>query len=177
MRSTKIPVLFLALLLFGCASTNTVISDFDDSIDFNVYNTFVICLDDLYVSNINYPNYDNNWVRELIGEEIESQMMDKGHITNIPNPQLEAGFRILIEEKSTTFTNCDVQYEYDYWRDCTVQTIEYTEETLVVYVSDIRKNQVIWQASMSCNLNRSKKRLHSYVQNIVETLFNEYPLL
>jgi hypothetical protein len=175
-RNSKFLLLLIFGLLFGCASTSTVLSDYDDTIDFNTYNTFEICMDDLFVENTNYPNYDNNAVRNIIAKEIENQMKDRGHITNVQSPQLQSGFRIVIEEKASTFTNCDVQNEYIYWKECTIHTVKYTEETLVVYVSDMERNQVIWLAFRTCNLNRPKKALVPYVQKIVESLFNTYPL-
>jgi hypothetical protein len=165
------------IYLFGCASTGFVLSEYDQSVDFNNYNTFVICLDDLYVENIDYPKFDNNRIRQVIGHEIEVQMKDKGHITNVEDPQLQAGFRIVIEQKADTFKNCNINNEYGYWKNCTIHNIKYTEETLVVYVSDLAKNQVIWQASITCNLNRPAKELNSYVHRIVEDLYDKYPIL
>lgn len=169
--------IFAFLTVFNCALTGTVISDFDDSINFNSYSSFVVCVDDLFVEHINYPKYDNNRVRALIAQEIETQMKNKGHITNVPDPQLQVGFQIVLERKSTTFTNCNIHYEFGYWKECTIDTIEYTEETLVVNVSDLKKNQVIWQASATCDLSRSKEALEPYVARLLESLFNEYPLL
>lgn len=173
----KLIVVFTISLLFSCASTQKVLSEFDENIDFNSYSSFVICIDDLFVDNINYPNYDNDNVRSLISDAIEIQMINKGHKTNVQNPQLQAGFRLMVEEKKATFTNCGINDEYDYWRECTIKTITYTEETLVVYISDFEKNQIVWQASIRCDLNRSKKRLPEYVNQLIETLYNEYPKL
>lgn len=173
----KLFSLFVISLLFGCASTNAVLSDFDETIDFDSYNTFVLCIDDLFVENTKYPNYDNNNIRKLIGDQIELHMINTKHKTNVLNPQLQAGFQIVIEQKANTFTNCEIQDDYNYWRKCTINTVNYTEETLVVYVSDIEKNQVIWQASKTCDLNRSKKTLKPYIEELVESLFNEYPKL
>lgn len=171
----KYLALFIISLLFGCASTSSLLSDFDESVDFNTYSTFVLCLDDLFVENTNYPNYDNNNVRQLIGEEMINQMKNKGHITNVPKPQLQVGFQLIVQEKETTFRNCEQDKEYGYWKECTLETIVYTEETLVLYVSDINMNQVIWQASITCDLNRSKRKLQAYVNELVVKLFNEYP--
>jgi len=177
MKRLKPLSLVFLFLFFGCASTEAVLSDYDESVDFNSYNTFVICVDDLFVENTNYPNYDNNYARELITEAIEKQMINKGHKTNVLNPQLQAGFKLIVEQKEATFTNCEIQDEYSYWRECTIDTVVYTEETLVVYVSDFSKNQIIWQASIKSNLNRSKGSLQGYINNIVEILYNEYPKL
>jgi len=173
----KLFKLFIISLLFGCASTNAVLSDFDETIDFDGYNTFVLCIDDLFVENTKYPKSDNNNIRQLISDQIELHMINTEHKTNVLNPQLQAGFQIVIEQKANTFTNCEIQDDYNYWRKCSINTVNYTEETLVVYVSDIEKNQVIWQASKTCDLNRSKKALKPYIEELVESLFNEYPKL
>jgi hypothetical protein len=175
MKTLKLVSTILVLTLFGCASTSAVLSEFDESVDFDNYATYVLCLDDLFVENINYPNHDNNAVRALIGDAIEIQMERKGHKTNVLNPELQAGFWLIVQQKEATFTNCEQESEYGYWKECTIDTVIYTEETLVLYVSDINKNQVIWQASMTCNLNRSKGKIEAYVNEIVEKVFNEYP--
>ena len=175
MKTIKHLSFIFIFILFGCASTEAVLSEFDESIDFDQYNTFVLCIDDLFVENPRFPNYDNNEVRELIGDAIEKQMIDLGHKTNVLKPQLQAGFRLIVEKKEVTFYNCEINDEYNYWQESKFDSVVYTEETLVVYVSDFEKNQIIWQASMTCNLNRSKSRLKSFINEAVETLFNEYP--
>ena len=178
MKALKHILLFTLLIIFSCASTENIISsDFDNSIKFNQYSTFVICIDDLFVENTEYPNFDNNKVREIIGEQIENQMIDNGYETNVLRPELQAGFKLLITEEEVIFTNCDIQTEYDYWKTCTIKTEIYTRETLVIYVSDIKKNQIIWQASISCNMNKSKKNLEPYIKGLVERLFVEFPLI
>lgn len=175
MKTLKYLSSLLILIIFSCASSEAILSEFDEDVDFDNYSTYVLCIDDLFVENTNYPNYDNNEIRSLIGEAIETQMEKKGHKTNVLDPQLQAGFSLVVQEKETTFTNCEQQSEYEYWQECTIDTVVYTEETLVLYVSDIVKNQVIWQASITCDLNRSKGKLKSYVNQLVESLFNEYP--
>ena len=86
MNSLKLVSLILILTLFGCASTSSVFSEFDEDIDFDSYTTFVLCIDDLFVENTNYPNYDKNQVRAMIGDAIEKQMENKSHKTNVLNP-------------------------------------------------------------------------------------------
>jgi hypothetical protein len=144
----------LIFTLFGCASTSAVISEFDESTDFDNYTTLVLCIDDLFVENTNFPNHDNNEVRAMIGDAIEQEMKSKGHKTNALNPELQAGSRLVVQEKEATFTNCEKASEYGYWKECTIDIVVYTKETLVLYVSDMHKNQVIWEASMTCDLNR-----------------------
>ena len=177
MKVAKIISLFIIFFYIGCASTSqlSILSDFDETVDFDDYKTFVICIDDLFVENTKYPKYDNNQVRQLIGKEVENQMIGKGYKTNVLRPELQAGFQILIVEEEATFTNCDLQEDYNYWQTCTINTVTYTNETLVVYVSDLQKNQVIWQASISCDLNKPKNALNIHVMDLVERLFDKFP--
>ncbi|NNF35373.1 MAG: DUF4136 domain-containing protein [Saprospiraceae bacterium] len=170
------PLAYLLLFtLLGCATSNNLNAEFDDSVDFEAYETFVLCVDDFFVENTSYPEYDNLEIRQLIGKEVEKQMINRGHRTNVIKPQLQAGFRILLDHEEVVFTNCDVQTEYGYWKTCTINREVYTTETLVLHVSDIEKNQVIWQAKIDCDFNRSSKALEDYTKEIVETVFNEYP--
>ena len=177
MKTSWHTLIFLIVFFLGCASTEdlSLISEFDESADFDSYQTFVICIDDLFVENTSYPEYDNNYIRQLIGKEIEDQMIGFGYRTNVVKPQLQSGFQILIVEKEATFKNCNLQEDYTYWKSCTIDSVKYTEQTLVVYVSDIEKNQIIWQASVNCDLNKSKSLLKSYIADLVEKLFKEYP--
>ncbi|MDO6597499.1 DUF4136 domain-containing protein [Oceanihabitans sp. 2_MG-2023] len=167
--------LFTVILLFGCAVTEDIISDYDDKIDFNYYETYVLCLDDFQVDNTKYTNLDNAFVRQLIGNELDNQMAALGYKTNVFKPQLQAGFKISIIEKENIVRNCEFESEFDYWRTCTINTVIYTQEALIIYVSDIEKNQVIWQASIPCELNKSKHALKKYTKELVDQLFLEYP--
>mgnify|MGYP001815098133 FL=1 len=45
----------------------------------------------------------------------------------------------------------------------------------MVFVSDIDQNQVIWQAAMPCDLNKSKDKLKETIENLVSELFEAYP--
>ena len=175
MKKLKTLTLAILVLLYGCASTEDLLSEFDETVDFDAYTTFVLCVDDLFVENTAYPNYDNNYVRQLLADAVELQMLNKGHRTNVLQPELQAGFQLIVEEKEATFTNCEVRDEYNYWEECTIDTVVYTEETLVLYVSDFAKNQIVWQASIPCNMNRSKAKLKTYIDELVVKLFNEYP--
>ncbi|MBT8259185.1 MAG: DUF4136 domain-containing protein [Bacteroidia bacterium] len=175
MKTTRLFSILSIALIFGCASTSDIVSEFDDTAKFDTYTTFVLCQDDLFVENVSYPKYDNNTVRELVGEAVQTEMMKRGHKTNVMNPELQAGFQIVVQEKEATFTNCEHQDEYAYWDECTIDTIVYTEETLVLYVSDFEKRQIIWQASMDCDMNKPESKLTAYINELVSELFNKYP--
>lgn len=174
----KLKVLFylaFALILQGCASTAEVIFDYNLDIDFDNYDTYVLCVEDLSVENDLYPNHDNTTTREYIANAIESEMQLRGHKTNVLNPQLQVGFRLIIVEEDVSFKSCTFSEELEYWENCKVEHATYLKETLILYASDYNTNKIIWQASIECDMNKSKKKLESYVYETVALLFDTYP--
>lgn len=175
MKALKLIGLIAMILLLDCATPNVILSEYDQDIDFNYYETFTLCVEDFYVNNYNYPELDNNYVREIIGLEVEGQMETLGYKTNVLRTQLQVGFKIAIIEEEVMVRNCEIQEELGYWQTCTINNVIYTRETLIVYVSDIDKNQVIWQATISCELNKPKVALKAYIKSLILELFEEYP--
>ncbi len=172
----KLKVLFLALfILQGCATTSEVIYDYNLDIDFDKYNTYVLCVEDLTVENSLYPNYDNPSTREYIASAVENEMQLRGHKTNVLDPQLQAGFRLVVTEEDVSFQSCSYSEELEYWENCKVEHATYLRETLILYVSDMNTNKMVWQASIVCDMNRSKKKLESYINETVALLFDTYP--
>jgi len=175
MKTLKQLSIIAMFLLMGCAASNAILSEYDETIDFNYYETFVLCVDDLYVENTKYPNLDNNSVRARIGDEVSFQMETLGYKSNVMKAQLQAGFKLVITEETVQVTNCEIQEDIGYWKSCTIDDVVYTRETLVVFVSDIDQNQVIWQATIPCDLNKSKDQLKENIENLVGQLFESYP--
>lgn len=175
MRYFKLFFSIIIFIVFSCASSNAVLYEFDETVDFDAYTTFVLCVDDFFVEYSTEPELDNNQIREFIGDYLELEMISRGHKTNVLNPELQVGFELIVEQKEAVFQNCETEGEYDYWHECTIDTVIYKEETLVVYVLDFNKNQVVWQASIVCNMNKKSEKLEAYIGELVNILFNEYP--
>jgi hypothetical protein len=171
--------LFLAIITLaicsGCAVTHSVMYDYDLNADFDAYQTYVLCSDDFMVTNLEHPNIDNEEVRILIGDAIATAMEDRGHSTNVFEPQLQAGFRIAIKEETSKFNNCEHSDELEYWQSCEIHEETYDQETLIVYVADFTSNKVLWQASIPCQLNKPDKKLSLYISELVSQLFDTYP--
>lgn len=174
MKSNAILLVLLATLFFGCATTNAVLYDYDLDVDFDSYSTYVLCSDDFMVTNLDHPKKDNEEVRAFIGDAIGEAMESIGHRTNVFEPELQAGFRIAIQETSK-FNNCEHSDELQYWESCEIHKETYDQETLIAYVADFKSNKVLWQASIPCKLNKSDNLLQSYIQELVNQLFATYP--
>lgn len=165
----------LFLFLFNCAATSEVIFDYNLEVDFNQYETYVLCIDDFFVENRNHPRLDNEKIRQLIGDAVAIEMESKAHRTNVFEPQLQAGFRLLISEETVQFTNCEYSNDLEYWENCKLHEETYEQETLIVYVADFNSNKVLWHASIPCDLNKSKKKQQPYINGLVKDLFATYP--
>ena len=175
MRVYSVILGLLFVLLFNCAATSEVIFDYNLDVDFNQYDTYALCIDDFFVENPNYPQVDNEKIRQLIGDAVGIEMESKAHRTNISEPQLQAGFRLLISEETIQFTNCEYSTDLEYWENCKLNEETYEQETLIVYVADFNTNKVLWHASISCDLNKPKKKLQPYINGLVKDLFATYP--
>jgi hypothetical protein len=152
-----------------------VIYDYNLDTDFNQYDTYVLCVEDFFVENTNHPNIDNPSVRNYLRDAVDTEMINTGHKTNVLKPQLQAGFRLLISEKTVEFENCEHSAQLEYWESCTIHQETYEHETLVVYVADFNTNKVLWHASVSCDLNIPKKKLEPTINKLVKDLFATYP--
>ncbi|WP_296384840.1 DUF4136 domain-containing protein [Winogradskyella sp.] len=165
----------LFLLLFNCAATSEVVYDYNLDVDFNQYDTYVLCVDDFFVEHLNYPKLDNEAIRQIIGDAVAIEMENKAHSTNVFEPQLQAGFRLLISEETAQFKNCEHSKDLEYWENCKIHEETYEQESLIVYVADFNTNKVLWHASILCDLNKSKKKLQPYINDLVKNLFATYP--
>nr|WP_321234241.1 DUF4136 domain-containing protein [uncultured Psychroserpens sp.] len=175
MKTYQIPYLLSFVFILSCATTSSMIFDYDIDEDFNQHNTFIICEDDLIAKNTRYPQQDNTKIRDLLSEEVTFKLESLGLEVDTNNPDLQAGFRLIITEETSSFRDCSELDEFQYWEKCRLKTITYTTETLILYVSNLKKNQIVWQASIPCEMNKSKSRLKSHINELVNTLYETYP--
>lgn len=162
-------------LVFSCASTSSLMFDYNMNVDFESFSTYVLCSDDFMVINDDHPKIDNEITRRKIALAVAEAMEARGHKTNVFNPELQSGFRIAIKEKTAKFNNCEHSKELLYWESCSIHKETYEEETLIVYVANFETNQVLWQASIPCHLDQPHQKLDSYISELVEMLFDTYP--
>ena len=175
MKRFDTPYILSFIVILSCAATSSVMFDYDVDEDFNQHNTFIICEDDLVAKNTRHPQHDNSKIRELLSEEITLKLEDFGLQVDTNNPDLQAGFRLIITEETVNIRDCSDEGEFLYWEKCTMKKINYTTETLVLYVSNLEKNQVVWQASVPCQMNKSTPKLKKHINELVNQLFETYP--
>ena len=175
MKPFKLYFLVFLVLNLNCAGTQEVIFDYNINVDFNQYSTFVLCVDDLFVEYTNQPNYDNKNIRNYLADAVTYEMKKRNHKTNVLNPELQVGFIISLTENHVSFTNCEENKILGYWEACKIEDHTYLEESLITYVSDYKTNEIIWQASVKCDLNKPRKQLKQHIEELVKQLFETYP--
>ena len=175
MRTIHLITLLLTSLLFNCAATSDVVYDYNLDINFNDFDTYVLCIEDYALEHIDHPKFDNEQTRAIIGDAIALEMENKGHRTNVFEPQLQAGFKLLLRQETAQFNNCEHSEELGFWENCKIHEETYEQESLVVYVADFDTNEVLWHASLPCDFNKSKKQLERYIDTLVKDLFSTYP--
>lgn len=175
MQEKTLYVLLIVFFLYGCTGL-TILSDHDSAIDFASYKSYTLCRSDTKVANETQPLYDNSLNRSRIKKAIEAEMNELGYQQNDSTSELLTGFHIVIKDRSVMTSQChDFEY-YQYWPECTVNTYFYTEGTLIIYVTDISKNQIIWQGSAEGILDIKEKDMEKVIRKTVDEIFEKYPL-
>ncbi|WP_299117137.1 DUF4136 domain-containing protein [uncultured Winogradskyella sp.] len=175
MKLSKTFLCIILLMLFSCATAYDIIYDYNMNADFDSYTTFTICNDDLFPEKVTHPKIDNEKSRQYIANEVTKQMQIRNHKTNALNPELQAGFKIVVNRETLSFVDCSYSEEFQYWEECKITEETYNQESLILYVADYKTNTIIWQASTKCNLNKSKKNLEKHIQELVTKLYSTYP--
>ena len=167
--------LLVPLVLITACRLPQPVAGADDSVNFKVYTTFRICPD--YPDVINEANAGIVNVENLIAVRVAvtEQLQKIGLTNNEENPQLEVGFEIITEAKQTEIVECKKENQYDYWPTCELVEYPYTEGTLIVYITDLSKRQVVWQSSVSGELENSAKIRKKVIEKIVKRIFEAYP--
>lgn len=173
---TKLLFFLVAILLSYSCGSSKVIAEANPETDFKAYQTFVICAEDLLVKDTNYPEYDNVETRQQIKKALEKEMITRGYKLNESSPQLQVGFKFVVKDQEVSITNCYDSDEYSYWAGCKIETYNYAEQSLVIYVSDLDKNQIIWQGSIIKGLSISPEKLQRTIDRTISKILNEYPI-
>ena len=165
--------LYAILIVFSCTNVEFQ-SEYDSQVDFNQYGTYAICTDDLDIVDLNHSQFDNLENRLLIAEVMTSELNAIGFFENADEPDLEAGFKIIIKDQLAEVKSCGSDQENEYWTGCKIDIHEYTEGTLVLRLTDLDKKQVVWEGSAKGILINDQEKLQQIIERTVEQLFSTF---
>lgn len=173
-----IAVLISIVVLWEACTDSQIKAEYDPETDFSSYKTYTVCTADMEVENQAHPAYDNVANREQIKQALQQAMNNRGYIENNTNPQLLVGFHIALKDRQIHVADCKGENEYKYWEGCKISTYTYTDGTLVIYVTDLAKNRIIWQGAANSLLDASAEHENAVriIETAVEKIFKEYPI-
>ncbi|HER40867.1 MAG TPA: DUF4136 domain-containing protein [Salinimicrobium catena] len=174
MRSLKITaVLLLFVLVLTSCSSVKVATDYDQSVNFNQYQTFAFFkpgIDKAEISDLD---------KKRILRAIETEMQQKG-FTKSDNPDLLVSIFTKTKENINIYNN-NYGYGYGwgwhpwYWGAGYNTVNSTTEGTLYIDLIDADKKELVWQGMGTAALAREVDRKQERINEIVEEILEKYP--
>lgn len=174
MRSLKITaVLLLFVLVLTSCSSVKVATDYDQSVNFNQYQTFAFFkpgIDKAEISDLD---------KKRILRAIEAEMQQKG-LTKSDNPDLLVSIFTKTKENINIYNN-NYAYGYGwgwhpwYWGAGYNTVNSTTEGTLYIDLIDAEKKELVWQGMGTAALAREVDRKQERINEIVEEILEKYP--
>jgi hypothetical protein len=178
-------------LLYSCASSSQVFSDYDRSIDFTNYKSYAW----LEKADSSKGFFDNQIVEKNFRFYVDREMSARGYRLDPENPDLLLDTRISTQKKSyTTSTPVYSNPGYDntpyyyngrwYYRSRYISPaiigynydqVEYNEGTLQVDMIDRKINQLVWRGISVGSLNDIESFEADLPENI-RKIFLKYPV-
>jgi hypothetical protein len=187
----KFPVtVILVMLVTACASSPTIQSDYDHSVDFSQYKTYG------YYSpmGIENPNY-SSLLGSMFRDAIDAQMRPRGYVQS-NNPDILINVSARLEDKTKVTTTTDpMMYGggmyggggyygyrsglYDPWGGYGYGTrthvSQYTEGTINVDMVDVDNKRMIWEGIAIGRVQDKNDNLREDIRVGVAEMFENYP--
>ncbi len=167
-------ITIFVMALSGCSSYR-VVTDYDKESPFSSYKAFTICTDALNADGTTQPLYDNPINRSRIKEAIQLEMRERGYVEDELTARLQVGFQIVFNNREVTIRQCTNRRRFPYWANCWFETYDYTEGTLIIYVTDLQDERVIWQGIAKGALSTQSPNMEKLIPKIVGKIFRQYP--
>jgi len=172
-------------LMTACASSTTIHSDYDHSVDFSQFKTYG------YFSpmGIENPNY-SSLLGQMFRDAIDAQMKPRGYVLS-NNPDLLINVSARLEDKTRVTTTSNPGYGYGggyygyrggmydpwggYGYGTSTHVSQYTEGTVNVDMVDIGQKRMVWEGVAIGRVNDKNDNLRQDVMEGVAEMFQNYP--
>ena len=169
---------FLASFLFlmmSCATTSSVITDYDRDADFSEYRTF-FWSDEFQLQQDegeDEPLFYNTLNKKRLKQAIQREMEARGYTLSSENPDLLVNSQVLVEER-TTNQNFYPYRGFYYWGPPNTQTSTSKEGDIVIDLIDQEQHQLVWQGYASGVLDTRTQNREEEIRDAVTIIFAEY---
>lgn len=179
-----IPAALIITLIGACASSTTIQSDYDRSVDFSQYKTYG------YFSpmGIENPNY-SSLLGQMFRDAIDVQMEQRGYVKS-SNPDVLFNVSARMEDKTrvTTTSNPGMYgggyygYRYGmydpwggYGYGTTTHVSQYTEGTVNIDMVDPKLKRMLWEGVAIGRVKEKNDNLRQDIMDGVAEMFEGYP--
>ena len=171
MRPPRLTVIFVLLLTATLTFADKVTTDFDHSVDFSKYRTF------MWIQN---PNVQEPLMQDRIMKAVNAQLNMRGLQEVSEGGDLAIGANLTTEEKQRwdTYYTGDGGWGWGWggggWATTTVET--YEVGTLSVDLFDARTKKMVWQGvGVDTLSHKPEKRVKDFNKQIGK-MFREFPV-
>jgi len=175
MKTLKLLLPIVALLLLSACGSIKVATDYDTATDFTQYKTFAF-----YKKGIDKVEISDLDKRRIL-KGIEAELIARGY-TKSENPDILVSIFAKSRQKVNIY-NDNFMYGYGwfpfyYGPNPGVRIDEYTEGTLFIDFIDAKKKQLAWQGIGSGALNnyKSVEKKEAKMREFVEKIMELYPV-
>lgn len=139
-----------AAVLSACGPTLTVTSDYDKSVQFGNYKTFVVVMDTAH-------NGVSAFNRDRIMNSVRTEMMKKGYTENTTSPDMIVDIATILKDRVAVSSNTNYYGYGGYYRPygwgggmgasghTTYDVQHYKDGSLIIGVADANKKSLIWE--------------------------------
>jgi len=180
----------IGFIFVGCATSSTIITDYDHDVSFNQYKTYYWANEFARNSNNSKkPLFYNSLIQKRLKNAIQKQMKARGYTLNKQNPDLLVNANVLVKPnqniKTTTTSYSPFYpgfggyfgYYYGYYgnEQSTSTSINTNiQGGLVIELIDRAKRQLVWQGYEPNVLHTDTKNKRKELNQAVSKIFAQY---
>lgn len=176
-----IPILFLGLL-YSCAPTVKVTTDYDHAINFSEYKTFAVYDLRAQEGQVNQLNVDR------VAKAIRNEMLAKG-FTESSNPDLKVNAVSILKNKTSVSANTNfygyggMYRPYGYWgggammggANTTFDTYDYVDGSLVIDIVSTKTDKLVWQGIGNAEIDSKPDNPEEFINGAIKKILTGFP--
>lgn len=177
-----ISILFLGLI-YGCAPTVKVTTDYDHAVSFSEFKTFATFDLNAQKGQVNQLNVDR------VTKAIIAEMTAKGFKETSNNPDLKVNAVAILKNKTQVTANSNfygyggMYRPYGYWGggtmmgggSTTFNTYDYVDGSLVIDIVSTKMGKLVWQGIGNAEIDTKPDNPEEFINTSVKSIMAGFP--
>lgn len=174
---------FLLGLLFSCAPTVKVTTDYDHAANFSEYKTFTVYDLKAQEGQVNQLNVDR------VTKAIRAEMTAKGFTESSSNPDLKVNAVSILKNKTqvtadTNFYGYGGMYRpYGYWGggammgggSTTFNSYDYVDGSLIIDIVSTKTGKLVWQGIGNAQIDSKPDNPEEFINSAIKKILEGFP--